>query len=151
MQPKHFAIAFAIVAGLSVATSFVWNRDHFRWPVSAQERIDVMSAFLRKKQGPVSWCEAADSVASNRWAEFERTSPILADCFSRITPTSDFIEEAPREYMKRFYGATTAEYVCEVTLSTVWNEDRFVGSDCYYGIFKKDEFPGVGATDEPFG
>lgn len=32
--------------------------------------------------------------------------------------------------MKQFYGARIGSETCEVTLSTVWNDDRIVGADC---------------------
>ncbi|MFP3344602.1 hypothetical protein R0J87_19185, partial [Halomonas sp. SIMBA_159] len=60
-------------------------------------------------------------------------------------------EVYPNDYIRRFYRASTGDKVCEVTLSTVFGNDRIVGSDCYYGIFYEIDDTGVGMTADPFG
>ncbi|MDF1871894.1 hypothetical protein [Vannielia sp.] len=119
--------------------------DRFAWPQSAEARIEEMAEILRRIEGPARWCYASEhsgNLASGHKAELGR-------CFSRLAPASDFIEMYPRDYIKRFYRAREGTLFCEATLSTVWNDDRIVGADCYYGLFQRDD--GVGMTDDPFG
>lgn len=150
MKKKRHVVMLVAGAGLFLALYQTWNRDYFRWPASAMERIEESASILRRLKAPARWCYPATSAVGNLWEE-DQASSAIADCFSRLAPTSDFVEKSPREYVKRFYGANANGYICEVTLSTVWGNDRVVGSDCYYGIFRQDEFPGIGVTDEPFG
>lgn len=150
MTTGRAIVAVVSASVLALIVHLAWNRDYFRWPKSAEGRIDAMSDILRKLKGPASWCYPATSANGNLAIE-RRSPPGSDDCFAKLAPTSGYIEQYPQEYMKRSFGAEVDGLVCEVTLSTVWNDDRIVGSDCYYGIFREGEFPGIGATDEPFG
>ncbi len=143
-------LALASALTFSLIVYQVLSRDYFRWPKSGMERIEVMADVLRRIKKPASWCYPADS--SPRNLAVNDYEPVrLDECFSKLSPTSDFIEQYPQEYMKRFYGAEIDGFTCEVTLSTFWNDDHFVGSRCYYGFFPTKDFPGLGATDERFG
>ncbi|NTT87337.1 hypothetical protein [Tabrizicola fusiformis] len=150
MRRRRTYLALALATSLGLIAYQVFDRDYFRWPNSAQERIEVMADVLRRIEGPASWCYSAGSAQKNLAAD-RRVPPGAGQCFAKLVPTSDFIEEHPREFMKRFYGAEVDGFVCEVTLSTFWNDEHIVGSRCYYGVFNQGEFPFVGATDEPFG
>lgn len=109
-----------------------------------------MSSILRRIKGRARWCDSSKNTANLYISE-----PAIRDefgkCISTITPASDYVEIYLRNYMKRFYRANLGDKFCEVTLSTVYNDDRIVGSDCYYGLFPKDKDTGVGMTDDKFG
>ncbi|MBW6421134.1 hypothetical protein KX729_06735 [Rhizobium sp. XQZ8] len=124
--------------------------DRFAWPQSAKDRIENMASTLRRIKGPARWCYPSTNPANLYRADRAIWSEIN-QCMTEIAPVSDYIEVYPREYMKRFYRANLGDKFCEVTLSTVYNDDRIVGSDCYYGLFPKDKDTGVGMTDDKFG
>lgn len=137
---------------LAVAGPLAWislaRPDALYWPGSAHERIEEMAGILRKIRAPARWCSPSSHPA-NLVAKLDAEQ--IGACLARIEPASDNIEVHAKEYMKRFYRATTGGLLCEVTLSSTYNEDRIVGSDCYYGLFPTSDDTGVGMTDDPFG
>lgn len=106
-----------------------------------------MAKIIRKIEGPARWCYPSQNPL-NLDHQFR---DLTAACLANITPAGDFEEIYPEDYIRRFYRASLGDKFCEVTLSTVWNDDRIVGSDCYYGLFLKDDDTGPGLTDDPFG
>ena len=151
---KRYAIQGLVVTlglGLYFAVDYVRHTDAFSWPESAKNRIEEMAEILRRIEAPASWCYPATSAQGNIEGARHDHPEELAACFAKLAPTSDYNEKYPREYIGRYYGAEAGGFVCEVTLSTNWNEDSVVGSPCYYGFFPVQDFPGLGATDEPFG
>ncbi|MFP3383681.1 hypothetical protein [Tritonibacter sp. SIMBA_163] len=138
---------------LSVASLLIWefrSSDRFTWPDSAHRRIEQMASVLRKIEGPARWCSPSRNTLNlvNKDLEIREQ---LSQCMSEISPAGSFEEVYPNDYIRRFYRASTGDKVCEVTLSTVFGNDRIVGSDCYYGIFYEIDDTGVGMTADPFG
>jgi hypothetical protein len=126
------------------------STDRFSWPKSAHNRIEGMASTLRSIEGPAKWCSPSGNSLS-LLNHSDNVQSLLNECIASILPASEFEEIWPRDYMRRFYRAPLGDKFCEVTLSTVWNNDRIVGSDCYYGLFYKREDTGVGLTADPFG
>lgn len=132
-----------------------WNLDGFFWPESGHRRIEDMAAVLKRIKAPARWCYPSENKL-NLLQQSYYWDTTFNHCVVSIQPATDFIEKdfAGREtdgYAKRFYRATLGSYVCEVTLSTDRGDDRIVGSDCYYGLFRSKDDKGVGMTDDPFG
>ena len=127
-----------------------WARfdDALRWPKSGQERIDSMAQFMRENEGRNRSCYDTRNTKS---IDYNHRDGRFGACFKRLEPVSDFIEEHPGQYIKRFYRGRIDGYFCEATLSTVHGDDRIVGSDCYYGLFHEGDDTGIGMTDDPFG
>lgn len=109
-----------------------------------------MASILRSIEGPARWCYPSRNTLNlvNGGHELREQ---LEQCVARISPASDFEEVYHKAYIRRFYRASMGDKICEVTLSTVWNNDRIVGSDCFYGFFHDEDDTGVGMTADPFG
>lgn len=133
------------VCSLGVATHDFLASDQVRWPTSGEERIEGHVEFLKEIERPSSSCYPS----RNLLAINDRDE--LSACTVKLEPVSDPIEFYPREYIKRFYRGDHGDLFCEYTISTVFNIDRIVGSDCYYGLFRKEDDTGIGMTDDPFG
>lgn len=43
------------------------------------------------------------------------------------------------------------DFFCEVMFLIVWNNDRIVGLDCYYGLFEYFDDIGIGLIVDLFG
>lgn len=137
---------------LVIAGPLTWNAvrglDQLFWPQSARDRIENMASILRRIQAPSgNWCHPSDNsanLAKDRQDEMDK-------CITSIVPAGDYIEDHPGEYIKRFYRSSLGDRFCEVTLSTVYGNKRIVGSDCYFGLFLKEEDTGLGLTDDKFG
>lgn len=141
-------LALAPLAGLLWA--FISKDDRLFWPDSAHGRIEEMASILRSIEGPARWCYPSQN-ALNLVNESERSQEKLNECMSSIAPVSEFEEIQQNYHVRRIYRATVNDRICEVTLSTVWRNDRIVGSDCYYGLFNKSDDTGIGLTSDPFG
>ena len=147
---KRLLIGFGVIV---LGGLLIWefrNSDRFSWPNSAHHRIENMASILRSIEGPARWCNLLRN-SLNPYNGVYEIQEHLEQCISRISPASDFEEVHPKEYIRRFYRASMEGKICEVTLSTVWDNDRIVGSDCYYGIFYDKDDTGVGMTADPFG
>ena len=147
---KRFLIACVAVALTGLLMVLIRGNDKYFWPVSAHGRIEKMASILRSIEGPARWCypsvNAHKLINQNGYSD-ER----LSRCMSRIAPVSDFEEIHEKEYVRRIYRVAIEESFCELTLSTVWNDDRVVGSDYYYGLFERSDDTGIGLTADPFG
>lgn len=129
----------------------VRDNDRLFWPKSGYSRIDEMAVILRKIEGPAKWCYSSEH-EQNLAHQTQRSRIFLEKCISKTQPIGDYEEVHKGEYIRRFYRASIeANLFCEVTLSTVRDNDRVVGSDCYYGLFEKSDDTGVGLTADPFG
>jgi hypothetical protein len=131
----------------------IWDfrsSDRFSWPNSAHRRIENMASVLRSIEGPARWCDPSRNTLNLANGNHEIKEQ-LQQFISRISPASNFEEVHPKGYIRRFYRASIGEKFCEVTLSTVWDDDRVVGSDCFYGIYHEEDDQGVGMTADPFG
>lgn len=142
-------VAFGlIVAALSTLALFgISQSDRFAWPNSGAARIEEMAEILRRIEGPARWCAPS---------QHPKNIAVLADaetraCMAKIAPAAEPDEVYERGYIKQFYRATSGDKFCEVTLSTVFGNDRVVGSDCYFGLFERRDDEGLGMTDDPFG
>jgi len=124
--------------------------DSLFWPASAHRRIEDRAAILVRIKGPARWCYMSENKLNLLQKNFDWDTS-FKECVANIKPVSDFIEQDKDYYIKRFYRAAKGDYFCEVTLSTVRDDDRIVGSDCYYGLFQRKDDKGVGMTDDPFG
>jgi hypothetical protein len=152
MFPKSRTARIVLALIVLIAALPTWNvvagLDQLFWPQSAKDRIENMASTLRRIQAPSgNWCYPSDNAANlseDRQDEMDK-------CITSIAPVSDYIEEHPGEYIKRFYRSSLDDRFCDVTLSTVYRDDRIVGYDCYYGLFLKKEDTGVGMTDDKFG
>ncbi|KQQ71241.1 MULTISPECIES: hypothetical protein [unclassified Rhizobium] len=141
---------FTIALSGALALWQPWETaDLLFWPTSAHRRIDDMAAILRTTKGPARWCVPSTNAANLAVHSREGQAEFSA-CVSHIEPASDFYE-TPKDYIQRFYRAKRGSLICEVNLSTVWNDDRIVGSDCYYGLFREKDDTGVGMTNDKFG
>lgn len=147
---KRLLIGFGVISLGSLLTWEFRSSDRFSWPNSAHRRIENMASILRSIEGPARWCYPSRNTL-NLFNEEHGIKEQLYQCISRISPASDFEEVYPNGYIRRFYRASIGEKICEVTLSTVWDNNRIVGSDCYYGIFRDKDDTGVGMTADPFG
>ncbi len=146
---KRRLIGGAAVLFLGVVVYDSLSPDRYSWPISAQKRIEGMAEIIHRIEGPARWCyPSRNALNLNRDGRFRDQT---AACLSEITPASDFEEIDPNAYIRRFYRGSAGDMFCEVTLSTVRNNDRIVGSDCYYGLFYNDDDTGLGMTDDPFG
>ncbi|MDB5551973.1 MAG: hypothetical protein JWL86_1957 [Rhizobium sp.] len=125
--------------------------DRFLWPKSAHERIEQMASILRRIRSPARWCYASDNPENIYVFKPHDKEGEMGKCLSSIAPVSNFNEKYKNFYIKRFYRAEVGDKFCEVTLSTVFNEDRIVGADCYFGLFPKNKDTGIGMTDDKFG
>jgi hypothetical protein len=147
---KRLLIGFGVIV---LGGLLIWefrDSDRFSWPNSAHRRIENMASILRSIEGPARWCYPSGNTL-NLFNGDHEIKEQLEQCISRISPASDFEEVYPKEYIRRFYRASMGDKICEVTLSTVWDNDRIVGSDCYYGIFHDKDDTGVGMTADSFG
>lgn len=150
MYRRIFIGSFVAVL-VALLVGEIRRSDEYRWPNSAHERIENMASILRSIEGPARWCDPSVNPL-NLMNKIDRSKDILGQCISGLQPVSDYEEIYNNEYIRRFYRATFDDALfCEVTLSTVWNDDRIVGSDCYYGLFERSDDPGVGLTADPFG
>jgi hypothetical protein len=152
--PQGRIARFLLISVLLLAGYTTWDAvrgmDRYFWPQSAKDRIENMASILRRIEAPARWCYPSDNAANlDDGGRVARTE--IGKCLGSIKPAGDHIEVYPRDYMKRFYRANLGDKFCEVTLSTVYNDNRIVGSDCYYGLFPKDKDTGVGMTDDKFG
>ncbi|SMP22984.1 hypothetical protein SAMN06265373_104306 [Shimia sagamensis] len=150
MKLKPSLVGLAV---LLISVLFVFefkSSDRFSWPKSAHNRIEKMASMIQSIEGPARWCTPSRNPL-NLLNSNDNLKSQLNECIAIISPASEFEEVYPRDYMRRFYRAQVEGKFCEVTLSTVWNNDRVVGSDCYYGLFDKREDTGVGLTADPFG
>jgi hypothetical protein len=147
---KTILFALLAVALTSLAVLKIKSTDRFSWPSSAHARIEESASILRTIEGPARWCYP--SVNTNNLAgRLENSRALLGQCMANISAVSEFEEIYENAYIRRFYRATVDDFFCEVTLSTVWNNDRIVGSDCYYGLFQHSDDTGIGLTADPFG
>lgn len=145
MKRARFILALVVICA---AVAFYFrNYDTLYWPASAEGRIEEMASILRKIEGPARWCYPSIN-PKNTYIIADVTADL---CFAKIEAVSPFIELGQSDYIKRYYRASVGSKFCEVTLSAVWNDDRIVGSDCYYGIFDQTDDEGIGMTDDPFG
>ena len=145
-------IAGAALLSLAIAIDTDLRSDAVAWPTSAHARIEAKAQIIRKIEGPARWCSSSSHPANIENMDDDETRHARARaCMAKIEPVSDFIERHANEYMLRFYRADLGDEFCEATLSHVWNDERIVGSDCYYGLFKKEDDEGIGMTDDPFG
>ena len=149
---RRYAIIFVIFLIFAVWNLFFLPtvQDTLFWPRSAHQRIEEYASILRRIGGPAKWCYPSRH-SDNLLKESPDLDAEAEMCIASIEPASDFIALYPDYYIRRHYRASTETYICEVTLSTVRNNDRTAGSDCYYGLFRKEEEPIVGVTDDPFG
>lgn len=108
-----------------------------------------MASVLREIEGPARWCYRSSN-EDNLLNKDGSWRVELSQCISKIAPVSDFEEINENEYIRRFYRASVDGRFCEVTLSTVWRDDRIVGSDCYFGLFDQLDDTGIGLTADPF-
>lgn len=128
-----------------------WERaDFLLWPYSAEGRIEEMASILQRIKAPARWCQPSEH-SSNLVRDGGSMQSEFNACVVEIKPAGDFIETEKNEYLQRYYRARRGSYVCEVNLSTVWNDRRIVGSDCYFGLFREQDDTGVGMTDDEFG
>jgi hypothetical protein len=149
-RPHLVLSASATAMAAAVALWQPWETaDVLFWPTSAQGRIDEMASILRTIKGPARWCYPSKHASNLAETSRERRADFSA-CVPQIEPASDF-RETPKEYIQRLYRAKHGSLICEVNLSTMWNADRIVGSDCYYGLFREEDDTGVGMTDDKFG
>jgi len=139
------AVLLAGLVGFSAA-----KVDMFFWPHSAHNRIEKMAAIIRRIEGPARWCSPSVD-PRNQVRVADGFQEELRQCLAAISPASDFQEIYENDYIRRFYRATIQDRFCEVTLSTVWGNDRIVGFDCYYGLFEQSDDTGIGMTADPFG
>ncbi|MEM1077308.1 MAG: hypothetical protein AAGI09_02170 [Pseudomonadota bacterium] len=109
-----------------------------------------MASVLREIESPAKWCYPSSNERNllNQNGSFRVQ---LSQCLSKVAPVSGFEEIQQNEYIRRFYRASVDDRFCEVTLSTVWREDRIVGSDCFYGLFDQSDDTGIGLSADPFG
>ncbi|MGV3550755.1 hypothetical protein [Rhizobium sp.] len=153
---KKVAAAMLLVLLLLVlGTGFEDNKpmltDRFLWPKSAHERIENMASIIRRIKSPARWCDRSNNPENIYDFDPKEEEQDFGRCLSAITPVSDFRETSPGHYIKRFYRAEIGDKFCEVTLSTVFEDDRIVGSDCFFGFFPKARDTGIGMTDDKFG
>jgi hypothetical protein len=149
MKFRHKIMGVTVFLGVGVGVAdALRENDAIFWPKSAQDRIASMAKVLRKIEVPARWCTPIRHINS---VPEKIGDPRLRACIAQIQPVSDYVEHYPRDHMKRFYRGRVEGYFCEVTLSTVFNDDRIVGSDCFYGLFRDGDDIGVGMTDDPFG
>jgi hypothetical protein len=125
--------------------------DRVDWPQSAHQRIENMASIIRRLRSPARWCHPSDNPENIYEFEPEEKEQDFGRCLSAIAPVSDFQETQPGYYVRRFYRGQVDDKFCEVTLSTVFEGERIVGSDCYFGWFPKAKDGGVGMTDDKFG
>lgn len=141
--------AAILIAGLCVALGA--GNDRLFWPSSAHNRIEKMASVLRFIEGPAKWCYASTH-SLNLVNQNGYPKDLLGRCIQRIEPASNFEEIHKKHYIRRIFRAEVErDLFCEVTLSTVWNDERIVDSDCYYGLFKQSDDTGIGLTADPFG
>ncbi|MFM2278914.1 MAG: hypothetical protein RLZZ444_1145 [Pseudomonadota bacterium] len=149
------AAAISICAVLAVGSVVAYNRTliwpELLWPQSAHAHIEEMASILRRMRAPASWCTPSRNPANIYVFDPKEQEQIFGSCLSLIEPASDFLETEPGHYVKRFYRAEVGDKFCEVTLSTVNDDERIVGSDCYFAFFPKVKDTGTGMTDDPFG
>lgn len=134
---------------LAVAAYFVLTsdltEDRLGWPTSGEKRIVRGVELVKEIKGPYRSCY----MTRNSLAIRDRDE--LSACTVKLEPVSDPIEVYPRGYIKQFYRGDHGDLFCEYTMSTFFGNDRIVGSDCYYGLFRKKDDTGIGMTDDPFG
>lgn len=146
------AVIALLIAALLVSAHYPWPvvQDFLFWPDSAQRRIENRASIIRRIQAPARWCFPSTHAGNllNRDLSFKEK---VNRCIGKIEPVSDFVENEPGKYLKRFYRAEIDGYVCEATLSAIRGDKRFAGFDCYYGLFESEKVPPIGATDDAFG
>jgi hypothetical protein len=144
---KRLYFSFAVVLLVASYVSYYRFYDEMYWPGSAHGRIQSAARAIQENGKTVGGCYSSRNTLNIA----EKAPEALKACLLLIEPIGEFIEEHPREYIKRFYRAHQGGRVCEITLSTTWNENRIVGSDCYYGLFEGSSYEGIGMTDDPYG
>jgi hypothetical protein len=147
MISAFLAVVLMLVYDYNKATLM----DRFLWPTSAHQRIEGMASILRRIRQPARWCYSSDNPANIYAFDPKEKEQDFGRCMSSIEPVSEFQETMPGYYVRRFYRAAIGDKFCEVTLSTVYEDDRIVGSDCYFGLFPKAKDAGVGMTNDKFG
>ena len=144
---KRVAFSLIIAALSTLALLGTSQSDRFAWPNSGAARIQEMAEILRRIEGPARWCAPSQhpkNIAAVADAETRA-------CIAKIGPAAEPDEVIERGYIKQFFRATSGGKFCEVTFSTVFGNDRVVGSDCYFGLFERRDDEGLGMTDDPFG
>jgi hypothetical protein len=138
-----------------VGMVFDYNRaaltDRFLWPESGRDRIENLAAMLRRNRNPGGRCYSSENPENIYEIDPMHKENDFRRCVSSIAPVSEFQETMPGYYIKRFYRAEIGDKFCEFTLSTVYEDDRIVGADCYFGFFPKAKDTGIGMTDDKFG
>ena len=140
-----------LIFALLLSLHYEAKLDKLYWPTSGQSRIEDMASILRRMREPARWCYPSGSPDNLYVFDPDEAEKEFGRCISSIAPASDFQETEPHYYIKRFYRADIGDRFCEFTLSTVYDNDRLVGSDCYFGLFSKEKDTGVGMTDDEFG
>lgn len=110
-----------------------------------------MASIIRRIKSPARWCYPSRNPENIYNFDRRQAEQDFGRCLSAIAPVGDFQETMPGYYVKRLYRAEVGDKFCEVTLSTVFEDDRIVGSDCYFGFFPKARDTGIGMTDDKFG
>ena len=147
---KSFLFVLVLVPLAGILAFLFRQDDRLFWPSSAHTRIESMASILRELEGPAGWCYPSSNEL-NLLNQNGNWQIQLSQCMSRIVPVSGFEEIHERQYIRQFYRASVNDKFCEVTLSTVWKDERVVGADCYYGLFDQLDDTGVGLTSDPFG
>lgn len=143
----RIVLGFTAVALTALTLLEMSQSDRLAWPDSGTARIEEMAQVLRRIEGAARWCYPSQHPKNVAAVANKETRA----CIAQITPAAAPVEVSERAYIKQFYRASSGDHFCEVTLSTVFGNDRVVGSDCYFGLFERRDDEGVGMTDDPFG